>query len=157
MIRIWTIISAYIQPHGIFISMIYYCLATKSCLTLCDPMDLAHQAPPSVGFPRQENWSGFPFPSPGVLPSPGIGPTSPALAGGFYSMEPPGRPPCPWSSELIFVFVLAHFMDETSNTQEKVSSLTTVICQQRWTIKVYLVCTIFYENTPLDVYITELN
>ena len=36
----------------------------QSCLTLCDPTDAAHQAPPSLGFSRQEYWSGLPFPSP---------------------------------------------------------------------------------------------
>ena len=35
-----------------------------SCLTLCDPQMAAHQAPPSLGFSRQEHWSGLPFPSP---------------------------------------------------------------------------------------------
>ena len=39
-------------------------LATQSCPTLCDPMDCSHQAPLSMGFSRQENWSGLPFPSP---------------------------------------------------------------------------------------------
>ena len=43
------------------------------------PWTVAHQAPPSVGFSRQEYWSGFPFPSPGDLPDPGIEPWSPAL------------------------------------------------------------------------------
>ena len=36
----------------------------QSCPTLCDPIEAAHQAPPSLGFSRQEHWSGFPFPSP---------------------------------------------------------------------------------------------
>ena len=36
----------------------------QSCPTLCDPMDGTHQAPPSLGFSRQEHWSGLPFPSP---------------------------------------------------------------------------------------------
>ena len=35
-----------------------------SCLTLCEPIDGAHQAPLSLGFSRQEHWSGLPFPSP---------------------------------------------------------------------------------------------
>ena len=35
----------------------------QSCLTLCDPIDSSHQAPPSLGFSRQEHWSGLPFPS----------------------------------------------------------------------------------------------
>ena len=48
----------------------------QSCPTLCGPMD---QAPPSMGFPRQEYRSGLPFPSPGDLPVPGIKSGSPAL------------------------------------------------------------------------------
>ena len=50
------------------------------------PWTVAHQAPLSIGFPRQEYWSGLPFPSPGDLPNPKIEPVSlmsPALAGGF--------------------------------------------------------------------------
>ena len=66
------------------------CLVAQSCPTLCDPMDslrphglfetpwtVAHQAPLSMGFSRQEYWSGLPFPSPGDLPNPGIKPASP--------------------------------------------------------------------------------
>ena len=45
-----------------------------------------------MGFPRQEYWSGLPFPPPGDLPDPGIEPTSPALAGGVFITEPPGKP-----------------------------------------------------------------
>ena len=56
------------------------------------PWTVAHQAPPSIVFPRQESWSGLPFPSPGDLPDPGIEPASPALAGGFFTTEPPGKP-----------------------------------------------------------------
>ena len=44
------------------------------------PCTIAHQNPLSVGFPRQEYWSGSPFPSPGVFPDPEIENTSPALA-----------------------------------------------------------------------------
>ena len=42
-------------------------------------------------FPRQEDWSGLPFPSPEDLPNPGIEPLPPALAGGFFTTEPPGK------------------------------------------------------------------
>ena len=49
------------------------------------------QAPLSMGFSRQEYWSGLPFPSPGDLPNPGIQPLSPVLAGGFFPTEPPGE------------------------------------------------------------------
>ena len=55
-------------------------------------MDIAHQALPSKGFSRQEYWSGLPFPPPGDLPGPGIELTSPALAGRFFTTEPPGKP-----------------------------------------------------------------
>ena len=52
--------------------------AAQSCLTLCDPMDYkVYQAPPSLGFSRQEYWNGLPFPSPGDLPNPGIEPCLP--------------------------------------------------------------------------------
>ena len=43
------------------------------------PWTVAYQAPPSMGFSRQEYWSGVPIPSPGDLPNPGIEPWSPTL------------------------------------------------------------------------------
>ena len=49
-------------------------------------------APLSMGFPRQEYWSGLPIPSPGNLPDLGIEPAYLALAGGFFTTEPPGKP-----------------------------------------------------------------
>ena len=63
--------------------------------TLCHSMTVALQASLSMGFPRQEYWSGLPFLSPADLPDPGIepeSPKSPALAGGFFTTEPPGKP-----------------------------------------------------------------
>ena len=53
---------------------------------------IVHQAPLSMGFSRQEHWSGLPFPSPGDLSNPGIKHASPALAGEFFTAEPPGSP-----------------------------------------------------------------
>ena len=55
------------------------------------PWTGAHQAPLSMGFPRQEYWSGLAFPSPGDVPDSGIELSSPALAGGFFTIEPPGN------------------------------------------------------------------
>ena len=52
------------------------------------PCGLAHQAPPSMGFSRQENWSGLPFPSQGDLPNPGIIPRSPVLQADTLTSEP---------------------------------------------------------------------
>ena len=56
------------------------------------PWTVAYQAPPSMGFSRQEYWSGLPFPSPGDLPDPGIEPRSPALEADALTSEPPGKP-----------------------------------------------------------------
>ena len=73
-----------------------YVLVDQSCPTLCNPWTAAHQAPLSMGFSRQEYWSGLPFPSPGDLPHPGIKPksllASSALAGGFFMTVPFGKP-----------------------------------------------------------------
>ena len=52
---------------------------------------VAHQAPSSMGFSRQEYWSGLPFPSPGDLPDPGIEPGSPTLQADALITEPPGK------------------------------------------------------------------
>ena len=56
------------------------------------PWTAAHQAPPPMGFSRQEYWSGLPFPSPGDLPDPGIKSRSPALQADSLPSEPPGKP-----------------------------------------------------------------
>ena len=58
--------------RGTDINILCCCLVAKSCLILCHPIDCTHQAPLSMGFPRQEHWSGLPFPSPGGLLDPGI-------------------------------------------------------------------------------------
>ena len=68
-------------------------LVVQSCLTLCDPMDcIAHQAPLSMGFSRQEYWSMYPFPSPGDLPKPGVEPGSPGLQQILYLLSHQGGP-----------------------------------------------------------------
>ena len=73
-------------------------IETLSCCDLVMPdsfatlWTVAHKAPLSMGFPRQEYRNGLPFPSPGDLPYPGIKPMSPALAGAFFTTEPPGSP-----------------------------------------------------------------
>ena len=53
---------------------------------------VARQAPPSMGFSRQEYWSGVPLPSPGDLPNPEIEPGSPAFQEDTLTYEPPGKP-----------------------------------------------------------------
>ena len=56
------------------------------------PWTVAHQAPPSMGFSRQEYWSGLPFPSAGDLLDSGIEPGSPTLQADALLSEPPGKP-----------------------------------------------------------------
>ena len=67
-------------------------VVAKLCPTLATPWTAAHQAPLSMGFSRQEYWSGLPFPSPGDLPDPGIEPRSPTLQADPLTSAPPGKP-----------------------------------------------------------------
>ena len=76
------------HPSKIILKSLCVNLLSGFIATLCT---VAHQATLSMGFPRQESWSGLPFPS----PDPGIklvSPASPALPGGFLTTEPPGKP-----------------------------------------------------------------
>ena len=66
----------------------------SSVRLLATPCTLTHQVPLSMGFSRQQYWSGLPCPPPRDLPDPGIKPASlisPALAGVFFTTEPPGK------------------------------------------------------------------
>ena len=69
------------------------CLVSKACPNSKDPGLVAHEAPLSMGFSRQEYQRGLPWPPPGDLPDPGFKPASlppPALVGGFFTTESPG-------------------------------------------------------------------
>ena len=72
------------------------CVWSLSCVQLCAiPWTVAHQAPQTMEFFRQEYQSGVPFPAPGALPDPGIEPASLAslaLAGGFFTIVTLGKP-----------------------------------------------------------------
>ena len=73
----------------------YRCSVAMSCLTLLWPLwTVAHQAPLFMGCPRQEDWSGLPFPSLGDLPNPGIKPTS-AWQAGSLTLSLQGSPYTP--------------------------------------------------------------
>ena len=72
----------------------YTCVLNR-VLLFATPWAIVCQASLSMEFSRQEYWSGLPFPPPGDLPNPGTEHTSlvsPALAGGFFTPEPPGKP-----------------------------------------------------------------
>ena len=73
------------------------CVSARACMLshvrlFPTPWTVAHQAPLSMGIPRQEYWSGLPFSSPEDLPAPGIELVSPALAGSFFTAKLPGKP-----------------------------------------------------------------
>ena len=73
-----------------------YLMGTQLLLSYIQPFEtpwtVAHQAPLSLGFPRQEDWRGLPFPSPGERPNPGIEPTSPAWQADSLPSERSGGP-----------------------------------------------------------------
>ena len=68
------------------------CSVAGSCQLFETPQTVVRQAPLSMGFLRQEYWSGLPFPSPGDLPDPGTEPGSPALQADSLLSEPQGIP-----------------------------------------------------------------
>ena len=70
----------------------YSSVCAQSCLTLCNPVDCSLSGASVHGFPRQEYWNGLPFPPQGDLPDRGIELASPALADGFLTTEPLGKP-----------------------------------------------------------------
>ena len=67
-------------------------LVAQLCLTLATLWTVARPAPLSMGFPRQECWSGLPYPPPGDLPDPGVEPGSPALQAVSLPTDLPGKP-----------------------------------------------------------------
>ena len=84
-------VSAYVQNTWIQNAKVK--VKSLSCVWLFATLwTVAHQARPSIGFSRQENWSGLPFPSPGDLPNPGIEPRSPELQADALTSETPGKP-----------------------------------------------------------------
>ena len=91
------------QAFALILSM-RACVCMLSHVQLfATPWSVAHQVPLSMGFPRQEYWSGLLFPSPGDLPEPGIEPmcpASPALAGRSFTTEPLRKPNSLHSSPL---------------------------------------------------------
>jgi len=94
--RVGSGLQLWVLPRGVCwpLSRCCCCSVTKLYLTLCIySMTVACQILLSVGFFRQEYWSGLPFPSPGYLPRLGIQLVSPALAGEFFTTESPGKRP----------------------------------------------------------------
>ena len=74
------------------LSYFLHAQSLQSCPAPCDPMDVAHQAPMSIAFSRQEHWSGLPCPPPGDLSHPTLEPGSPALQADSLPTEAAGKP-----------------------------------------------------------------
>ena len=90
------------EVEALHLGFDFYLVCACSVQLSETPRTVAHQAPLSMGFFRQEYWRGLPFPSPGDLSHPWIEPASPALTGGFFTTEPPGKPPVVGKWMLIF-------------------------------------------------------
>ena len=82
--------AAAVVHHFILVEV--NCYSSVVSDSLASSWTVARPAPLLPGVSRQEYWSGLPFSSPENLPNPGIKPASPALAGGLFTTEPPGKP-----------------------------------------------------------------
>ena len=80
-----------IMRYHITSARMHVCMLSRFGL-FATPWTVTYQAPLSMGFSRQEYWSGLPFPSPRDLPDPGIESESPALQADALTSEPPGKP-----------------------------------------------------------------
>ena len=101
-------------------------LVTQSCLTLCDPMNGRLPGSSVHGIPRWENWSGLPFPSPGDLPDPGMGPGSPSWKADSLQSEPPGKPMCVCVCACVCVYNVCVYVYVWSERKWKWKSLSRV-------------------------------
>ena len=93
------VVASLVVKHGLYECGLQLCCHISICklLRVCaqlseTPWTVAHQVPLFMEFPRQEYWSGLPFPSPGDLPDAGIKPPYPALQADSLPSEPQGEP-----------------------------------------------------------------
>ena len=96
--KIDTCIYVWLSLFSVRLKLSQHCLLTGyacvlSCVLLFATLwTVTCPAPLSMGFSRQEYWSGLPFPPPGDLPDPGFEPASPTFAGRYFTAEPLGKP-----------------------------------------------------------------
>ena len=137
------------------------------------PWTVDYQAPPSMGFSRQEYWSGLPFPSPGDLPDPGIKSGSPSLQADTLLSEPPGKPSSAkyWQLNLQkfpgFCYAF-HHLSETILTEAHITLLQSVhqrllssvlflstlsqACQLLVTLSVFCFCSRYSPTRKLEIF-----
>ena len=108
---------------------------------------VAYKASLSIGFSRQEYWSGLPFPSPGYLPNPGIEPRSPALQAGALTSEPQGK---------LYIYIYALFFGFPShlNHQRAVSRVS--VLHVRFSLVSYFIHSSVYMAVPVSQFIPPL-
>ena len=126
-----------------------------SCVQLfVTPRTVAHQAPLPMGFSRQEYWSGLPFSPSGNLSDPGFepkSPTSPALAGGIFTTEPPGSP-----VQLVYSFSFARSLNSRDWLYNTVPTLNnTVLCT--WNYINWIDVMLRFLLSPFHQHTQELN
>ena len=114
-------------------------LSCFSCVQLCvTPWTVVHQAPLSMGFPRQAYWNGLPFPSPGDLPNPGIKPRSlmsTCIARGFFTTSPS------WETchtIIVFTILCLSLYSRVPRDQNKLGCSTTEYSLERLMLKLKL-------------------
>ena len=112
------LIASCLSAHLILMKVLCCCLVAKSCPTLLQPHAVAYQGPLSMGFSRQEYWSGLPFPSPGNLPDPGMESELPTLAYRFFTPESPGSLKAVWGG----YYSMPYFIYEDTEVQSEVPS-----------------------------------
>ena len=86
-----SVLATFVGKSNFFQLRPWGCRGARASRSVVTPWTGAHQAPLSVGFSRQEYWSGLPCPSPGDLPDPGIKPQSPAFQADSLRFEPQRR------------------------------------------------------------------
>ena len=116
-------------------------MVTPSCPAIVTPQPARLLCP--WDFPGKDAGSGLPFPSPGDLPNPGIEPASPALAGGFFTTEPPGKPRL---KSLLWVFFTD---DKTQERKLQKDSQTREVAAGYQFFCVFLFCGVFKVWTTL--------
>ena len=85
-------VRTHMKRRAASLAIVHVCQSLGCVQPFATPWTVAHQAPLSMEFSRQEFWSGLPCPSPGDLPDPGIKPRSPALQAESLSFELPRKP-----------------------------------------------------------------
>ena len=86
------VLPSFLAPTYLHNTKSYVCVSHSVVSDAATPWTVAHQAPLFMEFSREEYWSGLPFSPPGDFTDPGIEPTSPSLAGEFFTTAPPGKP-----------------------------------------------------------------